>query len=122
MILRALIALCLLPVGCCPSIDGRESGADKQEWSILQGLEFDSRGRTLAGVVFESRDDYEAMAVQSTDGSTPVWILLKPQAAPFYKQLPAGSYQVSQATLDELVRDGRVSSTVEEVLRSHVQP
>ena len=45
--------------------------------------------------------------------------MLRSKAPPYYKQLPLGNDAIEKTAVDELVRQRRVSATVEEVLRSH---
>lgn len=106
--------------GCSPSVDGRESFGDKREWSILQSREYGARQDVVAVPKFTSTDGYALLVVPSSDGSKNIWIMLSPQNPPFYKQLPQGNYTISRGLLDAASRQGIASSTVQEVLASHV--
>jgi hypothetical protein len=110
----------LLLCACSGGGDGRESFGDKQESSILQGVEFKTRNSPLISPEFLTVENYELMAVPSLANGSRIWIMLRPQSPPFYKQLPAGNYTVAKELVRELARSHRISSTVEEVLRSHV--
>jgi len=70
---------------------------------------------------FTTVDDREVMCIPLSDGHTRTWIMLKPQSPPFYKQMPQGAYTLAKSQVEALVRTHEVSSTVEEVLWSHVQ-
>jgi hypothetical protein len=61
----ALLIVCFfILVGCTDSDgDGRESFGDKTEWSILQGLEYENRGKVPATPEFRTVDGYTFMAV-----------------------------------------------------------
>ena len=116
-----LSTLAIAPAsGCSPAVDGRESFGDKNEWSILQSREFAARQQVVATPQFTSVDSYVLLVVPSSDGPKNIWIMLSPQSPPFYKQLPKGNYTVSASLLDTISRQGVASSTVEEVLASHV--
>lgn len=106
--------------GCSPATDGRESSGDKHEWSILQAKEYDSRQEVVDAPKFVSVGDYVLLVVPSADRSQNIWIMLSPQSSPFYKQLPQGDYSISRSLLDVIGQQGIASSTVEEVLASHL--
>ena len=106
--------------GCSPAVDGRESFGDKHEWSILQSREYGTRQELVAAPKFTSDNGYVLLVVPSNDRSKNIWIMLSPKSPPFYKQLPQGGYTISRSTLDVVSRQGIASSTVEEVLASHV--
>lgn len=106
--------------GCSPAVDGRESSGDKHEWSILQSREYDARQELVAAPRFTSDDGYVLLVVPRNDRSKNIWIMLSPKSPPFYKQLPQGGYTISRSTLDIVSRQGIASSTVQEVLASHV--
>jgi len=117
----ALCALLLLAAGCCRT-DGRESSLDKHEWSLLQGLEYSSRGLPAGEPVSRTHGEYEILGLRSADSTGTVWVLLKPKAPPFYKQMPAeAKYHIPQSLLSELISQQRMSSTVEHVMRSRVE-
>ena len=106
--------------GCSPAVDGRESFGDKHEWSILQAREYGSRQQLVKNPKFTSADGYMLLVVPSNDRSKNIWIMLSPKSPPFYKQLPQGSYAIHRSLLDTISRQGLASSTVQEVLTSHV--
>jgi hypothetical protein len=119
--LSPLIALATATcAGCAPAIDGRESGLDKQEWSILQGREYDARQFVVTAPTFSSAHGHVLLVVPSTDGSKNIWIMLSPKSPPFYKQMPQGTYVVSRTLVDVIAKQGLASSTVQEVLASHI--
>jgi hypothetical protein len=106
--------------GCSPAVDGRESFGDKHEWSILQSREYGARQDLVATPKFTSTDGYVLLVVPSSNGSKNIWIMLSPKSPPFYKQLPHGNYTISRSLLDTISRQDISSSTVQEVLTSHV--
>ena len=114
-----LLPMALAACGGNPG-DGRESWGDKQEWSILQGLEVETRNQTLTQPTIRWVADYELLGVPREGDSRPVWIMLTPRHPPFYKQMPEGEFELSEGILNDLVRRRAVISTVEEALRSHV--
>jgi len=106
--------------GCSPAVGGRESFGEKHEWSILQSHEYDARENLVATPKFIGADGYVLLLVPSSDGSKNIWIMLSPKSPPFYKQMPQGNYGISRSLLDTISRQGIASSTVQEVLASHV--
>ena len=106
--------------GCSPAVDGRESFGDKHEWSILQSREYGERQDLVATPKFTSAHGYVLLVVPSSDRSKNIWIMLSSKSPAFYKQLPQGNYAISRSLLDTVSRQGIASSTVQEVLASHV--
>ena len=104
--------------GCAPSTAGRESFGDKTEWSILQSREFGSRQQLIAKPAFHSVDGYVLLAIPGRGKN--IWVMLSPKSPPFYKQMPQGGYTISRTLLDIVAKQGIASSTVQEVLASHV--
>ena len=102
--------------------DGRESFGDKAEWSILQGVDVESRRTVPATPEFRTVNGYELMSIASRNGSQRIWIMLWPKSPPYYKQMPMADFKLSKELLRELGRQHRVSSTVEEALESHTDP
>ena len=101
--------------------DGRESFGDKREWSILQVLEDTHRNMPIADIEFPERDGYHFASLQSTLSRKRVWIMLDPHSPPFYKQLPHDDYSLSREQYDKIIATRHTTSTVEEVLSSHVR-
>ncbi len=115
------IATILLSLSACSDKgDGRESTGDKREWSILQSIEFGSRSSIPSAPELRVVEGYELLSVPSIDGSTRIWIMLRPKSPPYYKQLPDGNFMIPSSLLNDLVRGHKISSTVEQALRSHV--
>ena len=105
---------------CSPTVDGRESSGDKHEWSILQVREYGARQHPVAAPTFSDADGYVLLTVPSHDKSKNIWIMLSPKSPPFYKQMPQGGYTISHGLLNVIATQGIASSTVQEVLASHV--
>jgi hypothetical protein len=115
---RVLLAF-LVAVNCIGcSVDDPETPTGKREWSVLQVVEFQNREKAMLSTEFQTISNYELMSVPSTAGKR-IWIMLRSKAPPYYKQLPLGNDAIEKTAVDELVRQRRVSATVEEVLRSH---
>ena len=114
MVLTALACSCSVDTG------GRESPGDKTEWSVLQGVEYKGRGAPAAAPEITKVQGYDVLRVPSASGKGNFWILLSPEAPPFYKQMPRGDFHLTRSQLDHVLRASRVSSTVEEVLESRV--
>jgi hypothetical protein len=115
ILLFAVIVPCL---GACSDPDARETPGEKIEWSVLQSVEYKNRPSPTTEPVVLVVNEYEVLGVQGLRGEN-IWLLLKPKAPPFYKQMPKGNYEVPKELVDRLVREHRVSYTVEQVLASH---
>ena len=103
------------------SVDGRESSGDKREWSILQSLEATHRGQPIADLEFVERGGYQLVCLPGDAVEPRLWIMLDPQNPPFYKQLPQHHYSLSREQYQRIVSTGHTTSTVADVLESHVQ-
>ena len=112
---RFMIAAALLLSAC----RGTESPGDKREWSILQTLEFQSRGTRVSAIEFRMVDTYEVMGVPREGDAQVLWVLLKPQYGPLYKQMPHGNFWIDPELHRQLWREHRLSETVAEALASH---
>ena len=116
-----LIPTILLSLSACSDKgDERESAGDKREWSILQGIEFESRGSIPSAPELRVVEGYELLSVPNIDGSKRIWIMLRPKSPPYYKQLPDGNFMIPSSLLSDLASGHKISSTVEQALRSHV--
>jgi hypothetical protein len=106
-------------VKACSSPELVETFDEKSEWSTLQAIEFTTRDEVLREPVVRKMDEREVLGVKGASGQN-IWILLKTEAPPFYKQMPGGQYNVPAGLVDRLAREKRLSYTVAAVLRSHV--
>jgi hypothetical protein len=96
----------------------------KQEWSILQTAEFQHRtgvsaSQRVATYVYEG---YRAVGIAADDSQRRVWILLNPRFEPLVKEMPAASYHLTRAELDQILRDGNVRAEVVEHLKGKLSP
>jgi hypothetical protein len=91
IILAFLVASC----GSGNPGDGRESGTDKHEWSILQELEYKNREVTELKFSLIERSEYAIAQVPNNSGIGAFYILLNPKAPPFYKQFPIKQYNLN---------------------------
>ena len=107
-------------VKACSSPDLIENFGEKNEWSILQEIEHQTRQTLLSEPVVRKIFDHEVLGVKGTSG-TNIWILLRTESPPFYKQIPDGQYDVPLDLVEKLDHEHRLSYTVGAVLRSHVR-
>lgn len=112
----AAVAVVLGIIAAC-SPDDQESPRAKREWSVLQVVEFESRGRPMSQPIIRRIEEFEVLGVKGRNGEN-VWVLLRPSSIPYYKQLPSEiEYDVPKTLVDQLVRDGRLSERVTQHLR-----
>jgi hypothetical protein len=107
--------------GCQNQGDGRESPTDKHEWSILQGLEYSNRNNKNIEFKIVEESDYSIAVIPNENGIGAIFIMLNPKSAPFYKQMPNKLFVLSKDQLNEIRKNEKIISTVEEVLRSHLK-
>jgi hypothetical protein len=83
--------------------DGRESSADKHEWSILQTIEL--RNRNIANLEFIIIEDegYSIAQIPNPHGIGATYIMLNPKAPLFYKQMPIQQYNISKKNFNVIV-------------------
>ena len=117
--LAVILAVFYIRVSC--AVDGRESPGDKHEWSILQALEATHRDSSISDLEFSQYQEYHIACIPGVGDAKRIWIMLNPRNPPFYKQLPAGSYSLSRQEYDQIIATHHMTSTVEDVLESHVQ-
>ena len=115
-----LIALFTALAGCTGSSEDRESFGGKSEWSILQGVEYDTRGSAVASPVERTIGQYKLVGLPSMDGKRTIWVMLNPQHPPLYKQMPDGGYRISRTHLDSITHARSATPEVLAVLASHV--
>jgi hypothetical protein len=93
--------------------------ASKPEWSVLQSIEQEYRNKKFTEPEILNVRGHEVLGVRGKSGQR-VWILLNPQASPFYKQMPQGSFEISPELLELIRTSGSASETVLECLASHI--
>jgi hypothetical protein len=101
--------------------DGRETGADKHEWSILQNLEYSFRDKNNIKFSIIKKYDYSIVMLPNSGDNGAIFIMLNPKSAPFYKQMPNQQFSLTESQFNVIIRDKSVISTVEEALRSHLK-
>ena len=121
----AVVALCIsvavaFVVKTCSSPELAETTREKSEWATLQAVESKTRNAPLSAPVIRSMHDREVLGVKGEAGEN-IWILLRTEAPPYYKQMPGGQYDLPDALIDQLEKERRISYTVGAVLRSHVR-
>lgn len=107
-------------VKACSSPELVETFGEKSEWSTLQAIEFKTRDELLSEPVVRNVHDREVLGIKGASGEN-IWVLLRTESHPYYKQMPGGQYDLPVALVDKLERERRLSYTVGVVLRSHVR-
>ena len=78
-----------------------------------------SRNELLSKPVVRVFFEREVLGVKGASGQN-IWILLRTESPPFFKQMPKGQYDLPVALVEKLQHERRLSYTVGEVLHSHV--
>jgi hypothetical protein len=107
-------------VKACSSPELVETFGEKSEWSTLQAIELQTRDKPLSEPVVRKVFDHEVLGIKGAAGEN-IWILLRPESPPLYKQMPEGQYDLPVALVEKLNQEHRLSYTVGTVLRSHVR-
>jgi hypothetical protein len=111
------VALLLLSLAGCDS-EGPESPQAKQEWSTLQGVEYENRRKPLQEAVILDLQGFQVLGAPARNGTGNVWVLLRSKSQPYYKQMPPEvEYQVPARLIEKLEREGQVSEQVASRLR-----
>ena len=118
-LLAIIVTVLYIRVSC--TVDGRESPGDKHEWSILQSLEATHRDSPISDLELSQYQEYYIVCIPGGGDAKRIWVMLNPRNPPFYKQLPGGSYSLSRQQYDQIIAMHHMTSTVEDVLESHVQ-
>ena len=103
-------------LGC----ESYESVKSKEEYSVLQVVEYEHRGTSVSGVQIVERQGYRIAGFRSERGDGNVWILLDPRHAPHYKQVPEAPFKISTADLEIVRRTPSVSREVLAALEARV--
>lgn len=104
----------------CSSPELVETFGEKSEWATLQAIESDTRNAPLNTPVVRNMHDREVLGIKGESGEN-IWVLLRTESPPYYKQMPTGQYNLPGSLVDQLKKERRLSYTVEVVLRSHVR-
>jgi hypothetical protein len=91
-------------VKACSSPERIETFGEKSEWSTLQAIESGTRNTALNAPVVRSMHDREVLGVRGESGKN-IWILLRTESPPFYKQMPSGQYDLPVSLVDQLEKE-----------------
>jgi hypothetical protein len=121
--MRLSYLLLLAPIvlsGCGHGGDGEESPTAKHEWSLLQSVEYHYRASKIEKIEVRKEVDRWLICVPAVPGRSRIWVMMDPQSAPYYKQLPVGNYSLTEVELREIRKATNPTTTVYECLRSHL--
>jgi hypothetical protein len=98
-----------------------EELASKVEWSIVQSVEWQHRDKPGDKIEIVRMNEYSLVGIPVKEGREKVWVMLNAKNPPYYKQLTAGNYKLSEQDFKAIVASNIVSSTVANCLESHVE-
>lgn len=116
------IAIVVVVGVASPAMGGENELISKEEWSILQSVEYRYRDSSF--------DDHLLLIVQSGKHLAGVlsakegqrlWILLDPDHRPFVKQLPKGEYHISPTEFERITAFSKIHPVVQSALKQSVQ-
>lgn|SRR5262249_28718424 len=99
----------------CKTVEDVKS---KDEYGILQVIEYEHRSSSISGVEIVEKNGYWVAGFRAVSGDGNVWVPLNARYSPYYKQVPEEPFKVSQQSLDAVRRTLHVSKEVLEVLES----
>src|SRR5215510_674046 len=105
-------------VGALFACETVENVKSKDEYGILQVVEYENRRSPISGVEIVEKNGYWVAGFRAVSGDGNVWVLLNARYSPYYKQVPEEPFKVSQQSLDAVRRTLHVSKEVLEVLES----
>ncbi|MCE0484134.1 MAG: hypothetical protein LV479_07845 [Methylacidiphilales bacterium] len=115
-------SLCFLVLILAACSNGDDSIESKTEWGNLQSINQNYGGKPISNPEIVSKDGTAYFCVVSSDSlKQRIWILLNPSSSPYYKQMPEGDYSINKDDYQKVKSSGLASSTVLEVLSSHVK-
>ena len=117
----APVVLAIFLSGCARPGDGRESGSDKREWSILQNLSSKYGGEIIEYPEVRQVEDYMIICVPRHEDGTRIWIMADPKSPPFYKQMPTGNYWLTKEQIEDIRKQANPITTVLEAFESHTK-
>ena len=118
--MRVPTLFCVAVVGAVLGCESVESAKSKEEYSVLQVVEYEHRRTPVAGVEVVEKSGYLVAGFRADDRDENVWVLLNARHAPYYKQVPEASFKVSQQALDVVRRTRGVSKDVLAALEARV--
>lgn len=109
-----LTVLCLLV--SCTIFEG-----NKEEYGILQGVEYAERNSTISKVEIRRQNSYMLAGFRATSGKVNTWVLLNAKHSPYYKQIPQVQFALTHAEFEQIRSMPEVSDTVIAVLETRIQ-
>jgi hypothetical protein len=98
-----------------------EELSSKVEWSVVQSVEWQHRDKPGDKIEIVRMEEYSLVGIPIKDAKRKVWIMLNAKNPPYYKQIPAGNYTLSENEFKTIMASNIVSSTVANCLKSHVE-
>ena len=116
------IALLVVSGASSPVIGGENELFSKEEWSILQSVEYQYRDSSSGDHLMLIEQCGKHLAgVLSTQWSQRLWILLDPDHKPFVKQLPRGDYHIDSTEFQRIFAFWKIHPEVQSALKKSAQ-
>jgi hypothetical protein len=114
--MRMYSLVCVVAVFVTAGCESYETQKSKEEYAILQGLEFEHRGTPVSNVEIISRNGYTAAGFRAEGRDQNVWVMLNPRYPPRFKQVPDVAFKVTAEDLATVRRQQNLSKDVLAVL------
>lgn len=111
---------CTAMVGSFAGCENVENAKSKEEYSILQVVEYEHRDMPISTVEIVERSGYSLAGFQAENKNKNVWVLLNPRYPPYFKQVPDSTFNVSRQALEIIRRTPDVSKDVLAALEARV--
>ena len=92
---------------------------DKHESSILESTASKHEKTPLEGLLFLEVERYHLVGIPFKGKN--IWVMLNPEAVPYYKQMPDSNFSLSNSDFERIRDTHHATFTVLECLQSHVE-
>jgi hypothetical protein len=110
--------VCAAMVGVLLGCGSWQDVKSKEEYGLLQRVEYEHRGRPVSGMEVIQKNGYVVAGFQAAGREQNVWILLNPRYSPQFKQVPEAPFLITQEDIANLRRTPGIASEVLAVLEA----
>src|SRR5262245_48099153 len=110
--------VCAVVVGVLLACDGWQNVKSKEEYGVLQRVEYEHRSRPVSGMEVVEKDGHIVAGFRADGRDQNVWVLLNPRYSPHFKQVPESPFRISQEDIASLRGRRGVSTEVLAVLEA----
>ncbi len=97
-------------------ISGCDEFSSKDEYGILQVVEYSYRNVVLTNMVFIVKDTSHLVGFVPPNRTNNFWVLLNPESPPYFKHMPNEEFNISLNQYDVLMKKPMISPEVRDAL------